>query len=111
MPTALNRNIADQDLSPYFTRGKRDTVFYFIGDIPYSLAVQRHLFDHITERNAIVREVAQATGVRLLDLYAEFDTEQAADFRTHFFDVLHLRPGSYRTTAGIVYEAIKDLLP
>jgi hypothetical protein len=110
MPTALNRNIAGEDLSPYFTRGNRETVFYFIGDIPYSLDVQRHLFEHITERNAIMREVAQATGVRLLDLHAGFDTEEAADFRKDFFDVLHLRPGSYRNTARAVYEGIKDLL-
>ena len=108
MPTALNRNIVDQDISPYFRRGR--SVFYFIGEIPYSLDVQRYLFDLITERNAIMREVTQATGVRLLDLHAEFDTEEIADFRQNFFDVLHIRPGSYRKTAGAVYEGIKDLL-
>ena len=110
MPTALNRNIVEHDLSLYFNRGNPETVFYFIGDIPYSLAMQRHLFDHITERNAIVREVAHANGARLLDLHAEFDTEQAADFREHFFDVVHLRPGSYRRAARAVYEGIKGLL-
>jgi hypothetical protein len=110
MPTALNRNIVGQDLSPYFTRGNRDTVFYFIGDIPYSLGVQRYLFDHIAERNAMVREVAHTTGVRLIDLHAEFDTEPIADFRTDFFDMVHLRPRSYGRAAEIVYEGIKDLL-
>lgn len=110
MPTALNQNIVDRDLSPYFTRGNRDTVFYFIGEIPYSLNVQRYLFDHITERNAIVREVAQATGVRLLDLHAVFDTGLIADFRIDFFDMVHLRPQSYRKAAGTVYAGIKDLL-
>ena len=107
MPTALNRKIVDQDLSTYF---RRKPVFYFIGEIQYSLDVQRYLFDLITERNAIVREVAQATGVRLLDLHAEFDTEEIADFRKNFFDVLHIRPFSYRKTAGTLYEGIKDLL-
>ena len=110
IPTALNLDIVERDLSPYFSRGNRETVFYFIGDIPYSLAMQRHLFDHITERNAIVREVARASGVRLLDLQAEFDTERAADFRENFFDVVHLRPGSYRHAARAVYEGIRDLL-
>jgi len=110
MPTALNRDIVERDLSPYFNRGNRETVFYFIGDIPYSLAMQRHLFDHITERNAIVREVARASGVRLLDLHVEFDTERAGDFRENFFDVVHLRPGSYRHAARAVYEGVKDLL-
>jgi lysophospholipase L1-like esterase len=109
MPTALNRNNFDQDISPYFRR-RRPGVFYFIGEIPYSLDVQRYLFDLITERNAITREVAHATGVRLLDLHAIFDTEHIADFRENFFDVLHIRPIRYRKTAEIVYEGIKDLL-
>ena len=72
--------------------------------------MQRYLFDLNTERNAIVREVAQATGVRLLDFDALYDTEQIADFRQNFFDVLHIRPIRYRKTAGVVYEGIKDLL-
>lgn len=109
MPTALNRNNFDQDISPYFKR-RSPGVFYFIGDIPYSLEVQRYLFDLITERNAITREVAHATGVPLLDLHAIFDTERIADFRENFFDVLHIRPIRYRKTAEIVYEGIKDLL-
>jgi lysophospholipase L1-like esterase len=109
MPTALNRNNFDQDISPYFRR-RQPGVFYFIGEIPYSIEVQRYLYDLITERNAITREVAHATGVRLLDLHAEYDTEQIADFRENFFDVLHIRVVRYRQTAEIVYEGIKDLL-
>jgi lysophospholipase L1-like esterase len=107
MPTALNRNNYDQDISPYF---QRNPVFYFIGEIPYSIEVQRYLFDLIIERNAITRDVAQAAGVRLLDLYAEYDTERIVDFRQNFFDVLHIRVRRYRQTAGVVYEGIKDLL-
>jgi hypothetical protein len=55
-PTALNRDIVGQDLSPYFRIGNRDQVFYFAGDLPYSFDVQRYLFDLISEQNAIVRE-------------------------------------------------------
>jgi hypothetical protein len=108
MPTALNRNNFDQDISPYF-RSRRPN-FYFIGEISYSIEVQQYLFELITERNAITREVAKATGVRLLDLDAEYDTERMADFRQNFFDVLHIRPIRYRQTAEIVYQGIKDLL-
>src|SRR5437763_4808154 len=71
MPTALNRNIADQDLARYFRRGDRDTVFTFAGDLAYSVEAQRRMFDHITERNAIVRETAQQSRVRLIDLAIE----------------------------------------
>jgi hypothetical protein len=110
MPTALNRSIADQDLSGFFTRGNRDTAFYFAGDLPYSVAAQRHMFAHITERNAILREVAQASGLRLVDLAAVFDTGSASDFRADFHDMLHLRPSAYPKAAATVYEAIKDLL-
>jgi lysophospholipase L1-like esterase len=107
MPTALNRNNHDQDISRYFSR---NPVFYFMGEIPYSIDVQKYLFDLIIERNAITRDVAQAAGVRLLDLYAEYDTERIADFRQNFFDVLHIRVRRYRQTAEIVYRGIQDLL-
>ena len=110
MPTALNRTIVDRDLSPYFTQGGRDTVFTFAGDLAYSMEAQRHMLAHITERNAIVRAVAQASGVRLVDLAAAFDTAAAADFREDFHDMLHLRPRAYPKAAAIVYEGIKDLL-
>jgi hypothetical protein len=57
-----------------------------------------------------VREVAQAAGLRLIDLAAIFDTEPAPDFRADFHDMLHLRPSAYPKAAATVYEAIKDLL-
>jgi hypothetical protein len=110
MPTALNRNIVDQDLSRYFIHGDRDTVFTFAGDLPYSVELQRHMFEHISERNAIAREVAGASGVRLVDLAAQFDTERLADFREDFHDMLHLRPCAYPKAAAAVYHAIEDLL-
>ncbi|TMJ73850.1 MAG: hypothetical protein E6G73_10705 [Alphaproteobacteria bacterium] len=110
MPTALNRTIVDRDLSRYFSPGGHDTVFTFAGDLAYSMEAQRHMLAHITERNAIVRAVAQASGVRLVDLAAAFDTAAAADFREDFHDMLHLRPRAYPKAAAIVYEGIKDLL-
>src|SRR6185437_16096429 len=110
MPTALNRNIVDRDLSPYFSPGDRDTVFTFAGDLAYSIEAQRHMLAHITERNAIVREVADASGASLVDLAAALDTETAADFREDFHDMLHLRPRAYPKAAAIVYEGIRDLL-
>src|SRR5436309_10836104 len=36
MPTALNRRIADQDLSSYLTSRVADNAFTFCGDLPYS---------------------------------------------------------------------------
>ena len=110
MPTALNRTIVDRDLSRYFSPGDRDTVFTFAGDLAYSMQAQRHMLAHITERNRIVREVAEASEVRLVDLAAAFDTAAAADFREDFHDMLHLRPRAYPKAAAIVYEGIKDLL-
>jgi hypothetical protein len=110
MPTALNRKIVDRDLSAYFTQGDRDTVFTFAGDLAYSVDAQRHMLAHITERNAVMREVAQAGGVRLVDLAAAFDTAAAADFREDFHDMLHLRPRAYPKAAAIVFQGIKDLL-
>src|SRR5437763_589797 len=110
MPTALNRNIVDRDLSAYFTQGDRDMVFTFAGDLAYSVEAPRHMLAHITERNAIVRQVAQARGIRVVDLAAAFDTAAAADFREDFHDMLHLRPRAYPKAAANVFQGIKDLL-
>jgi hypothetical protein len=109
-PTPLNRKIVDQDLSQYFTGGGRNGGFSFAGYLPYSVERQRFVFAHIATRNAIVREVAQATGVRLIDLAVAFDTEALADFRADFHDVIHLRPRAYPKAAAAIYAGIKDLL-
>ena len=110
MPTALNRKIINENLSCYFRRGDPDTVFAFAGDLPYSIDLQRQMLEHIGERNAVVREVAQTRGIRLIDLAAIFNTEPLADFREDFHDLLHLRPRAYPKAAAAVYRAIKDLL-
>ena len=110
MPTALNRNIVDRDLSSCFSAGGRDTAFYFAGDLPYSVAAQQHMFAHISERNAILREAARDSAAQLVDLAAVFDTTAVADFREDFFDMLHLRPRAYPKAAAAVYDGIKDLL-
>jgi hypothetical protein len=110
MPMALNRRIIDRDLSGYLVPGDDKTGFRFIGEIGYQIDGQRQGFEHIIERNAISRDVCSRLGVRLVDLFAAFDTENAADFREHFYDVLHFRPRSYPLVAEIIYENIKDLL-
>ena len=110
MPTALNPGVAEQDLSAYFRAGGRDTAFGFAGDVAYSVALQRFLFQYITQRNDSVREAARLQGIRLIDLAAAFDTSGKADFRDEFHDVLHLRPSAYAKTASVVYEAVKTLL-
>jgi len=110
MPTALNPKIIAKNLSGYLIEGDDETGFAFLGYIPYGLAIQRQGFDHIVERNGITREVCTRLGIPFIDLYAAFDTENAADFREHFRDILHIRPRSYGLTARLVYDGIKDLL-
>ena len=110
MPTALNRTIVDQDLSRHFRRGDRESVFSFAGDLAYSVETQRRMFDHIVQRNAIVRAVAQDSGVRLVDLAGAFGTEGRADFREDFHDMLHLRPRAYPKAAAAVHVGIRDLV-
>ena len=110
MPTALNTALVEQDLSPYFLGGDRDTVFSFAGDASYSLAAQRYLFAHVTERNAILRAAARQAGARLVDFAEAFDTARVADFRTDFHDVMHLRPRAYAKAAATLYRGIRDLL-
>lgn len=109
-PMALNRRIVERDLSAYLAPGPDDTGFRFIGAFSYSIDAQLQGFEHILERNAITREVCARLGVRLIDLFAAFDTESTADFREHFYDVLHFRPRSYPLVAEVVYQQIRDLL-
>ncbi|SRR5260370_1872582 len=110
MPTALNRPIADQDLSSYITRRDAHNAFTFCGDLAYSRELQRVGFNYIIERNEIIREVAVQMNIRLVDLFAEFDTEKLDDFRQHFTDMIHLRASAHPKIARAVYEGIKDLL-
>ncbi len=110
MPTALNPQIIDRDLSSYLVDGDAETCFQFLGNIPYQIEGQRWGYEHILERNAITREVCARLGIRLVDLFTIFDTENQADFREHFIDILHLRPRSYPLVVDIIYENIKDLL-
>jgi hypothetical protein len=110
MPTALNRRIADQDLSSYITHYDVENAFTFCGNLAYSRAAQRVGFDYIIERNYIVREVAVRMNIRMVDLYAEFDTEKLDDFRQYFSDMIHLRARAHPKIAQAVYEGINDLL-
>lgn len=110
MPTAMNRHLADRDLSAFFTdRFARDP-FTFLGTLEYSVELQATGFRYILERNAIVREVAAEQRIRLVDLYAEFDTERVENFRRDFHDMIHPRPSVYPRIAQAVYEGISDLL-
>lgn len=106
MPTALNRRIVDQDLSSYLT----DNAFTFCGDLPYSRQNQYVGFNYIVERNEIIRETAAQMNIRVVDLFAEFDTEKLDDFRQDFNDMSHLRASAHPKIVGAVYEGIKDLL-
>jgi hypothetical protein len=110
MPTALNPRIIDRDLSSYLVPGDAETGFRFLGNEPYRIEGQRQGFEHIVERNAITREVCARLGVRVIDLFAIFDTEDLADFREHFYDLIHFRERSHPAVAQAVYDGIKDLL-
>jgi carbamoyltransferase len=110
MPTALNAEIIDRDLSSCFTDGDYETGFRFLGKLPYSTESQRWAFEHIAERNAITREVCAGMGIRVIDLFAAMDTTGRADFREDFLDILHIRPRAFAAIAQIIHDNIKDLL-
>ena len=110
IPTALNGRIVHWDLSSYRTAGDDSTSFRFLGDLPFHVEAQRQGFEHVVERNTIAREVCRVRGIRLIDLFAAFNTEDRVDFREHFYDVIHFRPSAYPLVAQIVYDGLKDLL-
>jgi lysophospholipase L1-like esterase len=110
IPTALNRRIAGQDLSPCFTGGDPESAFSFAGNLPYSRDLQQTAFDYLLSRNEIVRDCAQRTGTPMVDLFAEFDTEPLGDFRQDFLDIMHLRPSAYPKVARAIYHGIENVL-
>ena len=110
MPTALNRRIIDRDLSGYLVAGRDDDDFRFLGKLPYQVEGQRWAFEHIVERNAMTREVCARLGIRLIDLFAAFDSEKLDDFREYFIDILHFRQRAFPAVARIIHDNISDLL-
>jgi hypothetical protein len=48
--------------------------------------------------------------IRVVDLFAEFDTKNLDDFRRDFNDMIHLRASAHPKIVRAVYEGIKDLL-
>jgi lysophospholipase L1-like esterase len=110
MPTALNKRIARQDLSRYFTDRDTAHAFAFCGNLAYSRELQSVAFDYIIERNQIIRDVSSQMDVPLVDLFAAFETECRDDFRQDFIDMLHLRPIAYPKIARVVYGGIRHLL-
>ncbi len=106
MPTALNRRIVGQDLSSYMNGSE----FRLLSGYQYSIAVQQALFEHIVQRNRIVRQVGGELGRPVVDLFRDLATEGCEDFRRDFFDVMHFRPTSFPLVAQHVYEGIKSML-
>ena len=110
MPTALNRNLLTEDLTPLFTGGDANVGFYFHGTSEYSISMQTRVFDYICERNQIVREVATENRLPLIDLFSFFSTAGLEDFRHDFFDVLHPRPSAYPKLAQAIADGISPLI-
>jgi hypothetical protein len=109
MPTALNVDIVDRDLSSSFRKGGENTRFV-PGFWPYTIGTQQAHFHFIAARNKVARDVCAETGTRLIDLFEQFDTRKDADFRLHYEDVIHLRTSAYPLLAKSVFAGLTDLL-
>ncbi len=109
-PTSLNPKIASRDLEAYINLTIGDTHFGFFGSEPYSVEHQAAFFQHISERNAIIRWVSSETQTPLVDLYAFLDTSSLEDFRRDFFDISHLRAKAYPRVASFLRESVRPLL-
>lgn len=125
MPTALNPRVLNTDLTPLFSPKLEDwdrmywvselsdpqfRGFYFYGGFAYSVAMQREAFQHILERNSMVRRVAAALGIPLVDLFAVLDTSGSADIREDFNDIVHPRPSAYAKIVEAVFSVVRRVL-
>ena len=110
-PTCLNPALAQCDLRATFCSDADDLRhFGFLGASTYSVPLQQALFDHIFERNTMVRAVARKTGTPLIDLYACLDTNSLRDFRRNFLDISHPRVAAYPLIAKLVRESVRPFL-
>lgn len=117
MPTSLNDVVVD-DLQPYFQGLDRrhlrqpqwDEDYYFWGDHPYSPKNARQLLTEIRQQNEVVREVAAAKNLPLIDLQKALKTTGTQGFRSDFFDAGHLRPAAYPRIVQIVAEGLSHVL-
>ena len=110
MPTSLNCDIVEQDLSAFFGRGDAEVGFYFMVGMEYSVQQQISLWKHIMDRNDIICDAARDMGVPVIDLFTALDSRTLADFRGYFFDMAHPRPSAYPKIAQAVAAGLKDLM-
>jgi lysophospholipase L1-like esterase len=117
VPTSLSERVAGTELSPYFTargdnksQGDPDHDYLFWGRLGYSVRNAKKLLRQLDEQNAIVRALARARSVPLVDLHRVLYTEDLSNFREDFFDVGHPRPRSYQRIQTCFREALKDVL-
>ena len=100
MPTCLNHNMASTDISAKVTgyfgdecvnglagmaqgldvRTIRNQGFTFWGYETYSVSQQQVLFNHIRERNEMIRDVAKISKTKLIDIHNGLDTSDLSDF-------------------------------
>jgi hypothetical protein len=110
MPTSLNPKMIESDISELLKEeGDEEEVFGYFG-VPYSVEHQKWMFEHILERNRIIRDIASERGLPLIDLFAHLASERMEDFRQEFFDPWHPRPSVYPKLAQIIGEAIQPVV-
>ena len=112
MPTSLNAGMIHQDITSAFVApaGDAESGFNFWGTDDYSVHVQKILYGHLAQRNALIRGVAAHAGIPLIDLFVALDSTSLPDFRTYFMDVSHPRPSAYAKIAALVWEGARSVL-
>jgi len=109
VPTALNEQILDTDLTPYHTIADPLVKFHgFAGNL--SPSTMRSVYGRLLERNTIIRRVAQEREIPLFDWFAAMRTTSLEDFHKDFYDILHPRPKSYAKIAQIWAEGLRPYL-
>ena len=106
------RTIGGMQIYPAANQLDRETADHAFepGFWPYTIDAQRALLAFVQARNQIVRELGAEMNIRVVDLYAYFDTTACADFREAFQDMIHIRSGAYPALAAFLHGRIADLL-
>jgi len=114
VPTALNEQILDTDLTPYENAdgpASADNPAKFWGwGRDLSPSTMKSVYERLLERNTIIRRVAQEKEIPLLDWFAAMRTTSLEDFNKDFYDPAHPRPKSYAKIAQIWAEGLRPYL-
>ena len=82
IPTSLNERVVNEPMGAFFVDGPTESGYRFWGSLDYSIDAAKGLFEAVSRRNDLIRRVARACALPLIDLQRLFRSDELPEFRT-----------------------------